>query len=64
MAGPAGALGRRIDLHHHYSPAFLEAQRDAAARQQTCRPRRARRLVEGENDRAMDRYGISIDSLI
>src|SRR4029077_17191002 len=51
----------RIDLHHHYfPPAFLEAQRDAAARQN--RPAVLGAALEGGSKagtiEAMDRYGI------
>ena len=61
-AQPARSAGR-IDLHHHYfPPAFLEAQRDAAARQN--RPAALGAALEGWSKartiEAMDRYGISI----
>jgi len=60
-AQPARSSGR-IDLHHHYfPPAFLEAQRDAAVRQN--RPAALSAAVEGWSKArtigAMDRNGIA-----
>ena len=52
----------RIDLHHHYfPPAFLDAQRDAAVRQN--RPAAPGASLEGWSKartiEAMDRYGVA-----
>ena len=52
----------RIDLHHHYfPPAFLDAQRDAAVRQN--RPAALGAALEGWSTartiEAMDRYGMA-----
>jgi len=60
-AQPARSPGR-IDLHHHYfPPAFLEAQRDAAVRQN--RPAALGAALEGWSKartiEAMDRHGIA-----
>ena len=56
----------RIDLHHHYfPPAFLDAQRDAAVRQN--RPAALGAALEGWSKartiEAMDRNGIAIGIL-
>ncbi len=56
----------RIDLHHHYfPPAFLDAQRDAAVRQN--RPAALGAALEGWSKartiEAMDRHGIAIGIL-
>ena len=64
-AQPARSPGR-IDLHHHYfPPAFLQAQRDAAVRQN--RPATLGAALESWSKartiEAMDRYGISIGIL-
>ena len=64
-AQPTRSPGR-IDLHHHYfPPAFLEAQRDAAVRQN--RPATLGGALESWSKaraiEAMDRYGISIGIL-
>jgi predicted TIM-barrel fold metal-dependent hydrolase len=64
-AQPARSPGR-IDLHHHYfPPAFLQAQRDAAVRQN--RPAALGAALESWSKartiEAMDRYGISIGIL-
>ena len=64
-AQPARSPGR-IDLHHHYfPPAFLDAQRDAAVRQN--RPSALGAALEGWSKartiEAMDRYGIAIGIL-
>jgi len=64
-AQPARSPGR-IDLHHHYfPPAFLEAQRDAAVRQN--RPATLGGALESWSKaraiEAMDRYDISIGIL-
>jgi 6-methylsalicylate decarboxylase len=63
LAGAQTArLPGRIDLHHHYfPPAFLNAQRDAAVRQN--RPAALGTALEGwskaKTIEAMDRYGIA-----
>jgi 6-methylsalicylate decarboxylase len=59
-------LPRRIDLHHHYfPPVFLEAQRDAAVRQN--RPAVLSAALAGWSKartiEAMDRHGIAIGIL-
>ena len=56
----------RIDLHHHYfPPAFIDAQRDAAVRQN--RPAALGAALggwsKGRTIEAMDRYGIAIGIL-
>src|ERR1700747_2939049 len=56
----------RVDLHHHYfPPAFLNAQRDAAVRQN--RPAALGPALEGWSKartiEAMDRYGIAVGIL-
>src|SRR5947199_10393223 len=56
----------RIDLHHHYfPPAFLDAQRDIAVRQN--RPAALGAALAGWSKartiEAMDRYGIAIGVL-
>jgi 6-methylsalicylate decarboxylase len=62
----AARLPGRIDLHHHYfPPAFLDAQRSAAVRQN--RPAALGAALEGWSKartiEAMDRYGIAIGIL-